>query len=96
MNKPEFRLEASFDDRTGRTVAVYLRVRTGKVKETREIKEGIVYADYDAQDALLGVELLGPCEIAVLDGIAVNEPEPVRDFLKTSPPCGMLLAPAGR
>jgi hypothetical protein len=96
MSKPEFHLEASFDDQTGRTVAVYLRVRAGAVKETKEIKEGLVYADYDAQGLLLGIELLGPCEIDVLTGLADNEPEPVREFIKASPPCGLVLTAAER
>jgi uncharacterized protein YuzE len=62
-------------------VAAYLRVRSGEVAETKEIEEGVVYADYDLQGALLGIELLGPCQIAVLDRIAESEPEPVKRFL---------------
>jgi hypothetical protein len=45
---------------------------------------------------LLGVELLGPCEAEVLDGVADKEPEPVRGFLVNSPPRGMVLTPSGR
>jgi hypothetical protein len=86
MTKPEFHLEASFDEQTGRTVAVYLRVRAGDVQETKEIEEGVAYADYDAQGLLLGVELLGPCPVELLDRIADQEPEPVRRFLKGGPP----------
>jgi uncharacterized protein YuzE len=92
MEKLKFRMEASFDDKTGRAVAMYLRAREGEVAETKEIKEGSAYADYDADGVLLGIELLGPCEVAVLDRIADNEPEPVRQFLKSSVPRGLVLA----
>jgi hypothetical protein len=86
MTSPAFRLEASVDDQTGRVVAVYLRVRPGEVTETKEIEPGTAYADYDSQGALLGVELLGPCPAAVLDGLAQSEPESVRRFLSGGAP----------
>jgi hypothetical protein len=92
MTEPTFKLEASFDEKTGRPVAVYLRVRRGEVAQTKEVKEGVASADYDAHGTLLGIELLSPCEVAVLDGIAAREPEPVRRFLRGSPPRELVLA----
>jgi hypothetical protein len=82
MDNPAFKLEASFDNRTGQAVAVYMRVREGGVARTEEVKEGYAYADYDADGHLLGIELLGPCEVAVLDSLADGEPEPVKRFLR--------------
>ena len=82
MVKPKFRLEVSYNDTTGDPVAAYLRVREGKVAETREVSEGIAFADYDADGCLLGIELLGPCPLEVLDRVSENEPEPVRNFLR--------------
>jgi hypothetical protein len=90
MKEPVFRMEASFDDETGRTVATYLRTREDKVAETKEIKEGLAYADYDAGGLLLGIELLGPCEVELLESIADREPEAVRRFLKNSVPRGLV------
>ena len=52
----------------------------------RPDKLQVAYADYDSRGSLLGVELLGPCPVAVLDGIAANEPEPVRQFLRGGAP----------
>ena len=92
MKTPTFRMEASFDDETGRTIAMYLRTREGEVAETKEIKEGLAYADYDADGLLLGIELLGPCEVELLECIADNEPEAVRWFLKNSVPRGLVPA----
>jgi uncharacterized protein YuzE len=86
MADQRFELESSIDSKTGRTVAVYLRVRSGTVAQTVEVVEGVVFADYDSQGILLGVELLGPCHSDVLDRIGQNEPEPIRHFLRGGAP----------
>jgi hypothetical protein len=90
MTEQMFKLEASFDDKTGSMVAVYLRVRSGEVAETKEVKEGVAYADYDLHGLLLGIELLAPCGVEVLEDIAQHEPEPVRQFLRNSAPRGLV------
>lgn len=77
-----FRLEISFNEKTGDAVAAYLQVRTGKVAETREIEEGIAFADYDPEGVLLGVELLAPCPFPVLDQLIQGEPEPIQRFVR--------------
>src|SRR5207302_10559013 len=82
MGNPKFRLEVSFNETTGDPVAAYLRVREGKVAETKEISEGITFADYSADGILLGIERLAPCRIEVLDRISENEPPAVRQFLR--------------
>jgi uncharacterized protein YuzE len=92
MTNPKFRLETSFDEQTGQLVAAYLRVREGEVAETREVKEGVAYADYDSKGLLLGIELLGPCQVGVLDNISQSEPEPVRRFFRSSAPRGLVPA----
>jgi Protein of unknown function (DUF2283) len=86
MTTPRFRAEVSVDDTTGRMIAVYMRVRDGEVAATKEVKEGVAYADYDALGSLLGIEILGRCDISVLDSIAANEPESVKQFFRASPP----------
>ncbi len=94
MTKSGFHLETSFDAETGHLVAAYLRVRGGEVAGTREVVEGVAYADYDSEGLLLGVELLGPCDGSVLDGIAEQEPEPIKQFLKAAAPRGLVPAAA--
>ncbi len=86
--KPTFlpSLRLSVNEETGAIRAAYLRVREGEVAETREVAEGRVYADYDANDSLLGIELLGPCSVEVLDTIAEREPEAVKRFLRGGAP----------
>jgi hypothetical protein len=82
MVNAKFRLEVSFNETTGEPVAAYLRVRDGKVAETKEISEGIAFADYGADGFLVGIELLAPCRVEVLDRVSEKEPEPVRRFLR--------------
>ena len=83
MGTPKFRLEISFNETTGDPVAAYLRIREGKVAETREISEGVAFADYGADGSLLGIELLAPCRVGILDRVAEKEPEAVRQFLRS-------------
>jgi hypothetical protein len=65
MARQALRLETSVDERTGRMRAAYLRIREGKVARTKEIEDGVAYADYDKSGQLLGIELLGPCRVEV-------------------------------
>lgn len=92
MAKPNFRLEVSYHETTGEPVAAYLRVRDGKVAVTKEISEGVAFADYDDAGALLGVELLAPCGADVLDRVSEEEPEPVQRFLRRGVRQEMVLA----
>ena len=78
---PKFRLEISFNEVTGDPVAAYLRVREGAVSETKEVSEGVAFADYSVDGSLLGIELLAPCPVAVLARVLDKEPEPVQKFL---------------
>lgn len=84
--RPRFHVDVSFNETTGQPVAAYLRVRDGEVAETREVKEGVAFADYDEQGLLLGVELLAPCRVEVLDDLSRAEPESIRRFLTGGPP----------
>jgi uncharacterized protein YuzE len=82
MATPKFRLEVSYDETSGDPIAAYVRVREGEVAETKEIKDGAVFADYSADGSLLGVELLEPCGIEILESVSEKEPEEVRQFLR--------------
>jgi uncharacterized protein YuzE len=86
------KLELSVDEATGGVRAAYVRVREGKVHETREVVEGRAFADYNEQGLLLGIELLAPCTAEVLDSISQDEPEPVRRFIRGSPPRELVLS----
>lgn len=88
----KFKLEVSFNDGTGQPVAAYLRIRKGDVAETREVQEGVAFADYDNTGVLLGIELLAPCRLAVLDDLSQTEPESVRRFLRGGLPCELIAA----
>ena len=86
-------LSVSVDEKTGRVRAAYFRLHIGEVSDTREVAEGRAFADYDASGLLLGIELLAPCEIEELVNVAAAEPEPVRQFLRGSPPRELVAVP---
>ena len=86
-----FKAEVS-GDRKGRVGIAYLRVREGKVAQTREIVDGSLNADYDQDGLLLGVELYGRCDLAALEGVAAGEPEEVRRFLTGAAPLDLIKA----
>jgi hypothetical protein len=53
-------LKMSVDETTGKPLAAYLRIRSGKSVETREFSDGLILADYDRNGELIGVEFLDP------------------------------------
>ncbi len=82
MTNAKFRLEVSYNDVTGDPVAAYVRIREGKVAQTKEISDGVAFADYGDDGFLLGIELLAPCRVEVLESVSEREPEQVRQFLR--------------
>jgi uncharacterized protein YuzE len=99
MGSLQLRAEVSVDDRTGGLVAVYLRVRQGKVARTEEVEDGVINADFGEAGELLGVEVLSPCDPLVLESLADeehDEPGIVRRFLLSATPRGMIAKPETR
>ena len=90
--KLDLGLGLEIDHRTGELIAAYLQIRRGKSAEVREFENGNVFADYDHAGHLLGIEILGPCRVAVLTRLARDEPQPVRKFLRASVPVSMVAA----
>jgi uncharacterized protein YuzE len=89
-NKFCFRVSVETRDQTGEMMAVYLQIRKGKTKTTKEYADGNVFADYDKHGQLLGIEMLAPCRASVLDKIAKAGPE--KRFIRGAVPRGMLVA----
>ncbi len=94
MNAKKVILEVStqVNYETGDVSAVYFYIRPGKSALVKEFAEGCAFADYDRNGHLLGIEILAPGEIAVLDKIARREPKPIKNFLRNSIPREMALA----
>lgn len=96
--KAEYRFKTTIelDQKTGELFAVYFQVREGKAAHVEERNNGAVYVNYDKHGKLLGVEMLAPCSVTVLDKIAAKQPMMVRSRLKKyfreSAPRGMLVA----
>jgi uncharacterized protein YuzE len=90
MKKFDFGVSISTDEATGALLAVYFRIRKGQVALTKEFEKGNVFADYGHQGQLLGIELLGPCEIALLEKIARKETK-AKHFVRRSIPREMAI-----
>jgi uncharacterized protein YuzE len=86
-----FGMSVEVDNRSGRILAVYFRVRKGKSAETKEFDRGKVFVDYNSAGELLGIEMLAPSTVAVLDRVTKNEPES-RQFVRRSVPREMALS----
>jgi uncharacterized protein YuzE len=94
MNAKKIILEVStqVNYETGDVSAVYFYIRPGKSALVKEFAGGCAFADYDRNGHLLGIEILAPCQIAVLDKIARRESKPIKNFLRNSIPREMALA----
>jgi len=73
MTGLNFGISITINDTTGEVVAVYFKVRKGRVHETREYAEGAAFADYNRRGELIGIELLAPCKVSIVDQLAANE-----------------------
>ena len=85
-----FQVSVDVATKTGEIVAVFFRVRSGKPARAKEFAGGSAFAHYNNRGELLGVELLGPCEISVLDRIVARE-STVRKFIHRTIPREMEL-----
>ena len=92
MTKFDFRMTVEVDNETGRTLAAYFRVRKGKSAETKELTEGTAFADYNRKGELLGLEMLAPCKLTLIEQIVKKEPMAVRSFVKNNAPRKMVVA----
>ena len=96
MTKVSFAISITADEETGNVMAVYFQVRKGKMHETREFEDGAAFADYNQNGELIGVEILSPCKVNIVDQLAANEPPEVRlrtkRFMKQCGPRQMIAA----
>lgn len=89
--KREFHVAVETNRDTGKIVAVYLRVRRGRVADTREHVPGALFADYNSRGELLGIEMLAPCKAAELRKVASDDPA-VKEFFRLATPRAMVAA----
>lgn len=92
----DFGISVTTDDSTGDVLAVYFQIRKGKVHETREYAEGAALADYNKRGELIGIELLAPCKVSIVDQLAANESAAMRRqtkrFMRKAGPRQMVAA----
>jgi uncharacterized protein YuzE len=84
-----FRISIETHDQTGQVIAAYFQIRKGKVNVTKEYADGAAFADYDKHGELLGIEMLAPCKVSVLDKIA--QKTEVKRFVRGVVPRAMLV-----
>ena len=82
MIELQFGIDVTVEESTGKPIAVYFQIRRGRVAETREFADGAAFGDYDCNGALLGIELLAPCRVEIVDQLAANEPAQLRQQTK--------------
>ena len=96
MTAFSFEVSVMTENDTGDVLAVYFQIRKGKVHETREFADGVAFADYNKHGELIGVELLAPCNVSIVDQLARNETAAVRrrtkSFMKSAGPRQMIAA----
>jgi hypothetical protein len=77
-------------DSTGEVLAAYFQIRKGRSDHVKQFANGAAIADYDKNGYLLGVEVLAPCKVKVVDQIVKDEPKAVasrvRHFMQQSGP----------
>jgi len=86
----EFGLNVTIDKATGETLAVYFQIRKGKAAKVREFADGNAFANYSRSGALLGIELIGPCKVSVVDQITKRD-ERAKRFVRRTAPKPMLV-----
>lgn len=88
--KFRFRVAVQTDERSGRIMSAYLQFREGKAAKVVEYADGNAFANYNRKGELLGIELLGPCRLSVLEKVAKTKE--VRDFVRRVTPREMAVA----
>ena len=63
-------------------LSVYFSIRKGKHGYSKEFKGGAAIADYDIHGCILGIELLAPCNVTIIDEVAKSEPMATRNRIK--------------
>ena len=72
-------------------MAVYFQVRRGRVAKVREFSDGNALVNYNSDGELLGIELLAPCNVSVVDKIAKKD-SVVKRFVRSNAPRQMLVS----
>ncbi|MFT3881324.1 MAG: DUF2283 domain-containing protein [Gemmatales bacterium] len=93
MKTYNFQIRVQVLGATGELSAAYFRFREGKVSKTVEVANGKAFADYSTSGKLLGIELIAPCKLNVISGLAVKKDrKPITDFVRNSAPRALVPA----
>jgi uncharacterized protein YuzE len=81
----KFVVSIEVEERTGHIQAVYFRFRPGRAVRTEKYSHGDAFADYDSAGNLLGIELLAPVPLRLLNRITGPDPA-TQAFVRRSVP----------
>lgn len=76
--------------------AVYIQLRAGRATDVREHADGAAFSNYDSNGDLLGIELLAPCKVELLNRLTRKLPQgpsraQARQLIRKGVPGGMLV-----
>lgn len=77
-----FNISVETEDLTGDVLSVYFNFRKGHRDYSQEFAGGAAIADYDKHGYILGLELLAPCQVKLMDEVASTETLAVRSRIK--------------
>ena len=80
--------EISVSARNDGTIeATYIRITDRRVHRTEEIKDDVLFADYDAIGNLVGIELLAPAKMVTITNLVDKKMRPsLKRMLKNAAP----------
>jgi uncharacterized protein YuzE len=90
MTPTHFGISITIDESTGEVMSAYFQIRKGKSHVTVEYADGAALADYNRNGELIGVELLAPWKVSIMNQIAANESVELltqaKEFMKNAGP----------
>lgn len=87
--KYAFKISVTSNEANGDILAVYIQFRKGKAVDVKEFGDGAAFANYGKKGELLGIEMLQPCKLSVLDQIPKTDAAS-KKFIRNAVPPSML------
>ena len=73
MNRGTLEFELIWRGQDGSLGGAYIKLQSGRVHHTEEIRPGVLLADYDKNGRLLGIDILAAVNVSIVTGL-VDDP----------------------